>query len=155
MAFLVTCGLFYLTQFLLSSSPSVADVVETLKLTDFVRVKQAVVVDVKKLKPVQPPKPEVVPELPSVPQFNGGDSIYIPNEVLQRPTKVELSVGQGRADGTYLPIVKVQPVYPRRAQNRGLTGWVVVEFTVTKNGTVRDAYALMSCARGSGPGDAV
>jgi protein TonB len=155
MAFLVTCGLFYLMQFLISSSQSVVDAVETLVLTDFVRVKEAVVVDVKKPQLVQPPQPEVVPELPSVPQFNGDNPVYIESEVLRQPAGVELSIGQGRADGTYLPIVKVQPIYPRRAQSRGLTGWVVVEFTVTKNGTVRDAYVVTNCAQGSGADTAV
>jgi protein TonB len=155
MAFLVTCGLFYLMQFLISSSQSAVDAVETLVLTEFVRVKEALVVDVKKPKPVQPPEPEVVPALPSVPLFNGGDAVHLQNTGLVPPTKIELTDGLGRADGTYLPIVKVQPVYPRRAQNRGLTGWVVVEFTVTKNGTVRDAYVVMNCAQGSGANGAL
>ncbi|MEL0068857.1 MAG: energy transducer TonB, partial [Gammaproteobacteria bacterium] len=35
-----------------------------------------------------------------------------------------------------LPIVKVQPIYPRRALQRGIEGYVIVEFTVTKNGSV-------------------
>ena len=39
-------------------------------------------------------------------------------------------------DGEYLPIVKVQPIYPRRALQRGIQGYVIVEFTVTKNGSV-------------------
>ena len=39
-------------------------------------------------------------------------------------------------DGEYLPIVKVQPIYPRRALQRGIEGYVIVEFTVTKNGSV-------------------
>ena len=34
-------------------------------------------------------------------------------------------------DGEYLPIVKVAPVYPRRALQRGIEGFVIVEFTVT------------------------
>ncbi|PTB82172.1 protein TonB, partial [Marinobacter sp. Z-D5-3] len=42
------------------------------------------------------------------------------------------------SDGEYLPIVKVQAAYPRRALQRGIEGYVVVEFTVTRQGTVRD-----------------
>lgn len=42
------------------------------------------------------------------------------------------------SDGEYLPIVKVQAAYPRRALQRGIEGYVVVEFTVTKQGSVRD-----------------
>ena len=47
-------------------------------------------------------------------------------------------VAAGTADGDYLPIVKVAPVYPQRAIDRGIEGYVIVEFTVTKTGAVRD-----------------
>jgi protein TonB len=39
-------------------------------------------------------------------------------------------------DGEYLPIVKVSPVYPRRALQRGIQGYVIVEFTVNEIGAV-------------------
>ena len=45
-------------------------------------------------------------------------------------------------DGDYLPIVKVAPIYPRRAQSRGIEGYVIVEFTVTKSGSVRDPFVV-------------
>lgn len=44
------------------------------------------------------------------------------------------------SDGEYLPIVKVPPEYPRRALSRNLEGYCVVEFTVTKTGSVRDPF---------------
>jgi tetratricopeptide (TPR) repeat protein len=56
------------------------------------------------------------------------------------------SGGFGIADGEYLPIVKVAPVYPRRALSRGMSGWVQLEFTVTKQGTVRDPVVVGNCA---------
>ena len=40
------------------------------------------------------------------------------------------------SDGEYLPIVKVAPIYPRRALSRGIEGYVIVEFTVTPQGSV-------------------
>ncbi|GHF16889.1 protein TonB [Kordiimonas sediminis] len=39
-------------------------------------------------------------------------------------------------DGDYLPLVRVQPQYPRRAQERGVEGYVIVELTVNEDGTV-------------------
>ena len=51
-------------------------------------------------------------------------------------------VAAGTADGDYLPIVKVAPVYPRRAVDRGIEGYVIVEFTVTKTGAVRDPVVV-------------
>ena len=67
-------------------------------------------------------------------------------------SNVDLSVsvevgggGFGISDGEYLPIVKVQPQYPRRALSRGLAGYVIVEFTVTAQGTVKDPFVVENC----------
>jgi protein TonB len=48
------------------------------------------------------------------------------------------------AEGDYLPIVRVAPVYPARALSRGLEGYVDLSFTVTTTGTVRDPIVLFS-----------
>ena len=45
-------------------------------------------------------------------------------------------------DGEYLPIVKVQPMYPRRAAERGIEGYVLLEFTVTTLGTVENPVII-------------
>lgn len=47
-------------------------------------------------------------------------------------------------DGEYLPIVRVSPIYPRRALSRGIEGYVLVEFVVTETGTVRDPVVLFA-----------
>ena len=58
--------------------------------------------------------------------------------------KLDLNIGAGlqATDGEYLPIVKVAPQYPRRALSRGIEGYVIVEYTVTKLGTVRDPVVI-------------
>ena len=45
-------------------------------------------------------------------------------------------------DGEYIPLFKVQPVYPRRAQERGMEGYVIVAFTITESGTIEDPYVI-------------
>ena len=52
------------------------------------------------------------------------------------------------ADGSYVPIFKIPPIYPRRAQERGIEGCVMLEFTVTKVGSVRDPVVLWSLPNG-------
>ena len=52
------------------------------------------------------------------------------------------------ADGSYVPIFKVPPLYPRRAQERGIEGCVMLEFAVTKVGAVRDPVVLWSIPSG-------
>ena len=46
------------------------------------------------------------------------------------------------AEDDYLPIVKVAPMYPRRAQSRGLEGYCDLEFTVTPLGTTADVSVI-------------
>lgn len=59
---------------------------------------------------------------------------------------LDLSIGAGisASDGEYLPIVKVAPQYPRQALKRKLEGDVVVEYTVTKQGSVKNARVLFT-----------
>ena len=45
-------------------------------------------------------------------------------------------------DGDFLPIMKVAPEYPRRAASRGIEGYVLLEFTVTSLGSVRDPVVV-------------
>ncbi len=58
--------------------------------------------------------------------------------------KLDLDIGAGlqATDGEYLPIVKIAPQYPRRALSRGIEGYVIVEYTVTKQGTVKDPVII-------------
>ena len=55
-------------------------------------------------------------------------------------------------DGEYIPLFKVTPIYPRRAQERGTEGYAIVSFTITESGTVEDAEALEGfCGDPEGP----
>lgn len=53
----------------------------------------------------------------------------------------------GLSDSEYLPIVQVQPGYPMRALAKGMIGWVLVEFTVSEQGSVRSPFVVSNCAR--------
>lgn len=44
----------------------------------------------------------------------------------------------------YHPVVRVAPVYPERAVEMGVEGYVIVECTVTENGSVRNATVVES-----------
>lgn len=96
-------------------------------------------------KPEKPDEPdEPPPDMPE-PEFDTPD--IAPDALNMSAPKVQANlkvagIGGFASDGEYLPIVKVQPVYPRRALSRGIEGYVIVEFTVTKNGSVRDPMVV-------------
>jgi len=50
--------------------------------------------------------------------------------------------GFNAGDGGYLPIVRVAPIYPNRALSRGIEGYCIVEFVVTRNGTTADVKVV-------------
>ncbi|WP_428357150.1 TonB family protein [Methyloprofundus sp.] len=53
-----------------------------------------------------------------------------------------LQVGKGEISTNVIPLVRIPPTYPMRAANRRIEGWVKVEFTITKEGTVKDAVVV-------------
>ena len=119
---------------------------ENFRLGDFVRVERNEIIETKKEKPEKPPEPEMPPEMPSPDQLDNFDnSMTVSVSAPQISTSVSMGgFGFGISDGEYLPIVKVAPVYPARALTRGLEGYVIVEFTVTRTGTVRDVLVVES-----------
>jgi protein TonB len=55
-----------------------------------------------------------------------------------------LQVGKGQISTNVIPLVRIPPTYPMRAANRRIEGWVKVEFTITKEGRVKDAVVVAS-----------
>ena len=114
---------------------------------DFVRLKKEETVQKKERKPQKPPKPKEPPppmNTPPMQQSNPNASASKNSFAADIQADVGLSGGLSldSTDGDYLPIVKVAAVYPRRAQSRGIEGYVVVEFTVTKTGAVTNPIVV-------------
>ena len=140
----VTLGLFLLMQALIDSDKSALTEGPKIDITDFVRVDEDEDLEIKKRKPDPPPPPdEPPPDLPT-PTFESSD-VSQGVDIGAVAVDVDLNVGGTGGftqDGEYLPIVKVAPIYPRRAQTRGIEGYVVLEFVVTKTGAVRDPVVV-------------
>ncbi len=97
----------------------------------------------------KPEKPEVdetpPPEIPEQDFDKIDGNAVVGNIVAGRiRARLDLNIGAGlqATDGEYLPIVKIAPQYPRHALRRGIEGYVIVEYTVTKQGTVRDPIVI-------------
>lgn len=139
-----TFALFLLMQALIKSDKSPFEDSVSGKIVDFVRLQEENEIETKTRKPKPPPPPDEPP--PDMPQqsFDSSD-VSIGVDIGAVQTTVDLNVGgMGgfSSDGEYLPIVKVAPVYPRRAQTRGIEGYVLLEFVVTKTGAVRDPVVI-------------
>lgn len=147
LAVVVTFGLFFLMQSLIASGDGELKEAKKGNVLDFVRVKQEETVQQKDRKPRKPPKPKDPPPQMQTPQMEQSDPNAEGSGVdFTADVASDVSLDGGLAlesgDGEYLPITKVQPVYPRRALSRGIEGYVIVEFTVTKVGSVRDPVVV-------------
>ena len=120
------------------------------KIVDIVRLDEDQEIQLKKRKPPKPPPPdEPPPDMPK-PDFDNS-AVSQGVDIGAVEVNVDLNVGGiggFSSDGEYLPIVKVAPVYPRRAQTRGIEGYVLLEFIVTKTGAVANPVVLESSPPG-------
>ena len=89
----------------------------------------------------KPEEPDEQPEDIAQPELDlaplAGVDVSVP-----KPKANFAGSGSFFRDGEYIPLFKVTPIYPRRAQERGIMGYAVVSFTITETGTVEDAIAL-------------
>ncbi len=144
---LVTGTLLFLMQYLIATGlPAYSDSGK-FHFLDFVRIDREETLERKQRKPDKPPPPEQPPpDLPQ-PQRDSIDPNVQTIAVSAMPASGDISIdgfGLAVSDGDYLPIVKVAPIYPRRALSRGIEGHVIVEFTVTAAGTVKDPIIIES-----------
>jgi len=146
---IITTGLFFVMVVLISLGDSGMKEDTSVKLADIVMPERQI--DTFMTEVEKPEKPEEQPEDIAQPELD-----------LQPLTGIDVSIAKPKAnfkaggsffrDGEYIPLFKVQPIYPRRAQERGTEGFSIVSFTITESGTVEDAEAIEGyCGDPEGP----
>mgnify|MGYP001812360022 FL=1 len=148
---MITISLLFVMQLLIvTGKQALTDPRERHKL-EFVRVKRSENLNVDDVIPEKPPKPpETPPETPPQEMDNvnpDAPKISIAPPQVQSAGDIGGPGGMNIAEGDYLPIVRVAPVYPARALSRGLEGFVDLQFTVTTAGTVKDPIVLQSTSK--------
>ena len=146
---LITTALFFVMVVLISLGDSGMKEDTSVKLADVVMPERQIDTFITEVD--KPEKPEEQPEDIAQPELD-----------LQPLTGLDVSIAKPKAnfkaggsffrDGEYIPLFKVQPIYPRRAQERGTEGFAIVSFTITESGTVENAKALEGyCGDPQGP----
>jgi protein TonB len=149
----VTAGLFWMMQYLIDSADRELNEGASGHLLDFVRLKRDENIERRQLKPKKPPPPDTPPPQPPTPKLDNlnPNAEKIAISAVPVNTDIEMSGGfsLGIGEGDYLPIVKVAPIYPQRALSRGVQGFCVVQYTVTRQGTTRDPVVVESMCTSS------
>lgn len=145
---IVTVALLFVMQLLIKTGKGALTTPRERAKLEFVRVRRNEQLNTEDYKPEKPPKPpETPPETPpqDMDQIDpNAPTINVAAPQVQTDTNIGGPGGMNIAEGDYLPIVRVAPVYPARALSRGLEGYVDLSFTVTATGTVRDPVILYS-----------
>lgn len=119
------------------------------QLIDFVRVRpEDLIIERERTPPKKPPPPDKPPPPPKL-------QVSRPQQVQQQVLDIEtpnISVafsggpvvaaawqaGDPASEGDIVPIVRIEPQYPREALLKGVEGWVKVRFTILPDGSVSD-----------------
>jgi len=138
----VALGLFAIMNSLIDTEFVQPDI-KARKVADIVKPDVEIEVNTKQEKPEKVDDPEEPPPEMQPLEFDMDMDVNVVNTAPSAQVSLDInSSGMSSGDGEYLPIVKVAPIYPRRAQTRGISGYCIVEYTVTKTGSIRDPQAV-------------
>jgi periplasmic protein TonB len=139
----VAAGLFFIMQYLIASADPQIDDKKRTKLADIHMPEREIDTNLKEQKPDKVDDPEEPPPDLDTPDVDMDVDVDVVNIAPSAQVSLDISSsGMATGDGEYLPIVKVAPIYPRRAQSRGISGYCIVEYTVTASGAIRDPVAV-------------
>ena len=143
----IAAALFWVMQYMIETTDRQLDEAGSTQLVDFVRLRRDETVHRRELKPRKPPPPQSPPQLPSTPQLESLNPNAQTIAISAAPVETDIEItgagfSLGVGEGDYLPIVKVAPIYPQRALVRGIEGYCVVQYTVTRQGTIRDPFVI-------------
>ncbi|XOV86740.1 MAG: energy transducer TonB [Pseudomonadota bacterium] len=140
----------WIMQALITSQKADIKEVKSFNLVDFIRTPTPPSLQVKKRTAEKPPMPDEPPPINDRVEFNVSAEVdgtaWITKDVDLTAQTDMSNAFSFVSDGEYLPIVKVQPMYPTTARVRGEEGWVVLQFTVDETGRVRDPVVIDHCA---------
>ncbi len=142
-AAVITVALVLLMHELINKQWEAPDEHDRIKFSDVRMPDRDIETQYDQEKPENPDDPEDVPDIPE-PDFDAPD-VSAEAVNIAAPTvdsTIDVSFGNFKSDGEYLPIVRVEPIYPTRAASRGVEGYVIMEFTVTSNGSVTDPVVV-------------
>jgi protein TonB len=130
--------------------PIDANQIKEAQRIDFSRMRRDTEVQTKRDEKVERERPPPTPDLPRMSLSLGGieNNVATLTPVVDaRGAMTRLSMTAG-SDRDVIPLVRIAPDYPPRAQTRGLEGWVQVQFTITPTGTVKDPKVVNAEPKG-------
>ncbi len=155
----IALGLFWLMQYMVMNNQQGFHKTDNIQMTEFVRLKRESKIQVKKRQIPKQPKLEKRPPAPTMPVQNT-TMAKMPIADMDMPkldipvqnsrfsesvlTGQKVAVGKMQISSNVIPLVRIPPIYPMRAANRHIQGWVKIEFTISKEGKVKNPVVIAS-----------
>lgn len=155
---LFTLVLFTVLNLMISADFSNIDT-KQLPTVDFIRLKKDTDLETRERrkppppeKPKEPPPPKMKVETKPETQRTTPDIPFKMNLNMAGmsggPFVGNFTAGEISGDSELIPLVAIQPQYPRNAARDGIEGWVDVEITISGDGSVKSARAVNAKPRG-------
>ena len=146
----ITLALFFIMVILISLGDTGMKEDTSVKLADIVMPDREI--DTFMTEVEKPDKPAAHPEDIAQPELDLAPLTGI-DVSIAKPKPNFKAGGSFFRDGEYIPLFKVVPIYPRRAQERGTMGYALVEFTITDTGSVENAQTIEGYCSSKRPDD--
>ncbi|MEH6529488.1 MAG: energy transducer TonB [Porticoccus sp.] len=135
----VTFGLFVVMSVLIAPGDTASADSKIQKIADIWQSDRIISDQIKALTPEKPDTPVEPP--PDLPDLKMDVAPTVGAVSMAAPNMDALKIGLGGSfarDSDYIPIYVPQPDYPPMARRRGISGYAVIEVTITETGGVRD-----------------
>ena len=152
---LISLGLFFLMQSLIDSGEQNTNASSEGQIMEFIRIREDETLTIKDRRKPQKPKPPKEPPPPP--------KLIVEKQVKPTMNRIKIEIpnidlpsiagggpflgnwaGNPLAEGDVLPIVRIDPQWPREALVEGIEGYVVVEVTIGADGSVKDVRVIQS-----------
>ena len=152
---LISLGLFFLMQSLIDSGEQNTNASSEGQIMEFIRIREDETLSIKDRRKPQKPKPPKEPPPPP--------KLIVEKQVKPTMNRIKIEIpnidlpsiagggpflgnwaGNPLAEGDVLPIVRIDPQWPREALVEGIEGYVVVEVTICADGSVKDVRVIQS-----------
>ena len=152
---LISLGLFFLMQSLIDSGEQNTNASSEGQIMEFIRIREDETLSIKDRRKPQKPKPPKEPPPPP--------KLIVEKQVKPTMNRIKIEIpnidlpsiagggpflgnwaGNPLAEGDVLPIVRIDPQWPREALVKGIEGYVVVEVTIGADGSVKDVRVIQA-----------
>ena len=152
---LISLGLFFLMQSLIDSGEQNTNASSEGQIMEFIRIREDETLSIKDRRKPQKPKPPKEPPPPP--------KLIVEKQVKPTMNRIKIEIpnidfpsiagggpflgnwaGNPLAEGDVLPIVRIDPQWPREALVEGIEGYGVVEVTIGADGSVKDVRVIQS-----------